>query len=755
MAPDRKRQRLSSNGDFRADAVQEDPLSDDVTRGHGDEWSSAHPTTSLFVRSLPLTATTQSLTDFFSQAYPLKHAVVILDKESGKSRGFGFVTFADIQDAQQAKEGLHGSLFEGRKLQIDFAKPRHRTSHHGRESWPAPNLRDAQPTKAPVPAPGQGRRAEEFCRLIVRNLPGSFKEHRQLAHLFMRYGKIKDATLPKCKPGLSPGFGFVVIRGKKNAEKAIAGVNGKPVEGRSVAVDWAVDKSTWQQLQTKNTGTLLPESTEADDKVDLQPSNSQHRTGECSDRAGEADVSPTPDAIDVRTKDSASRELETSSELPRKAGLEGTSDNVSSTLFVRNLPYSAIDEDLLACFKSFGPVRYARVVIDAETKRARGTGFVSFSNPSDARECLRHAPHNHVSIQDSQAKKDANSANTSILHDPSTDPLGRFTIKDRVVQVSQAVEKDEAHRLMAQRKASAATRDNDRRHLYLLTEGIVATDSSLHDSLAPSELRMREQNLLQRQKMVKDNPSLFLSLTRLSIRNLPKHFTAKDLKALAREAVVGFAKNVKAGQRQPLTKEEQRRDNEQMRLAETARRLKATGIVKQAKIIYESQDGAKTGASGEGTRSRGYGFVEYSSHRWALMGLRWLNGHRVEQTSTEPETQSKTPKVSKRLVAEFAIENARVVARRTDKDHAAHERPKHSHNAPRPVVRSQSMSDFKGRGHAMRQPGGKTHDRAPNQALVEARVKLTDRPNAKSSQGLQHLIARKRASRKVVRKGSG
>merc|ERR1712098_411057 len=143
--------------------------------------------------------------------------------------------------------------------------------------------------------------------------------------------------------------------------------------------------------------------------------------------------------------------------------------------------------------------------------------------------------------------------------------------------------------------------------------------------------------------------------TRLSLRNLPKNINSKDLKALAREAVVGFATDVKSGLRAQLSKEEEARGGDEMREAEKQRKAKGKGIVRQAKIVFEGREGAKVSEESGAGKSRGYGFVEYSSHRWALMGLRWLNGHAVENTATGKK---------QRLIVEFAIENAQVAAKR-------------------------------------------------------------------------------------------
>ena len=58
-------------------------------------------------------------------------------------------------------------------------------------------------------------------------------------------------------------------------------------------------------------------------------------------------------------------------------------------------------------------------------------------------------------------------------------------------------------------------------------------------------------------------------------------------------AVVGFAEDVKAGTRQKLSKEELARGGPDMKEAERQRKLKGTGVVKQAKVVFETKEGTK------------------------------------------------------------------------------------------------------------------------------------------------------------------
>ncbi|KAF4625642.1 hypothetical protein G7Y89_g12521 [Cudoniella acicularis] len=340
----------------------------------------------------------------------------------------------------------------------------------------------------------------------------------------------------------------------------------------------------------------------------------------------------------------------------------------STTLFIRNLPFTTLDNDLKEHFNQFGPVRYARVVMDRATARPKGTGFVCFFKVEDADACFRGAPRFQPSGANAIKKGDAIAPKVkhSLLEDENADSNGMYTIEGRVLQVTKAVDRDSAVKLTEVGTSFRENRDKDKRKLYLLSEGTVAAGTALYTALSPLEVKMREDSAKQRKKLIQNNATLHLSLTRLSIRNLPRNIDSKDLKALAREAVVGFAKDVKAGLRAQLSKEEEARGGDEMREAEKQRKAKGKGIVRQAKIVFEGREGAKVSEESGAGRSRGYGFVEYSSHRWALMGLRWLNGYAVENSSGKKQ----------RLIVEFAIENAQVVSRRKEREEKARTRSK-------------------------------------------------------------------------------
>lgn len=80
--------------------------------------------TKLFVGSLPWAVNDDSLKTTFSQFGNVVSAKVIVDRETGKSRGFGFVEMGDESEANAAIKALNGSQLAGRNIVVNEAKPR-------------------------------------------------------------------------------------------------------------------------------------------------------------------------------------------------------------------------------------------------------------------------------------------------------------------------------------------------------------------------------------------------------------------------------------------------------------------------------------------------------------------------------------------------------------------------------------------------------------------------------------------------------
>ena len=79
--------------------------------------------TKLYVGGLPYSTQEDALRELFAQAGSVTSAVIIMDKMSGRSKGFGFVEMSTNEEAQNAIYMFNDQEFEGRKLTVNEARP--------------------------------------------------------------------------------------------------------------------------------------------------------------------------------------------------------------------------------------------------------------------------------------------------------------------------------------------------------------------------------------------------------------------------------------------------------------------------------------------------------------------------------------------------------------------------------------------------------------------------------------------------------
>lgn len=77
----------------------------------------------LYVGNLPYSTTDQTLTDAFSQCGTVESAKVIIDRDSGRSKGFAFVEMSSSSEAETSISKLNGSQMDGRAINVSEAKP--------------------------------------------------------------------------------------------------------------------------------------------------------------------------------------------------------------------------------------------------------------------------------------------------------------------------------------------------------------------------------------------------------------------------------------------------------------------------------------------------------------------------------------------------------------------------------------------------------------------------------------------------------
>lgn len=111
----------------------------------------------LFVGSLSFSTSGERLREAFARFGLVVSATVMMDRETGRSRGFGFVEMATPEEAQLAINALNGSSLDGRTIHVDRATPRGTAPgpRSGGERRVAPGAGGGERRPAPRPSPDQ------------------------------------------------------------------------------------------------------------------------------------------------------------------------------------------------------------------------------------------------------------------------------------------------------------------------------------------------------------------------------------------------------------------------------------------------------------------------------------------------------------------------------------------------------------------------------------------------------------------------
>jgi len=89
----------------------------------------------VYVGNLPFSTSDKDLTEMFSPYGEITEAIIIKDKYSGRSKGFGFVTFANDESATKAISELNEKDIQGRALKVNEAKPMEESERRPRRSF--------------------------------------------------------------------------------------------------------------------------------------------------------------------------------------------------------------------------------------------------------------------------------------------------------------------------------------------------------------------------------------------------------------------------------------------------------------------------------------------------------------------------------------------------------------------------------------------------------------------------------------------
>ncbi|GFS36529.1 RNA-binding protein 28 [Trichonephila inaurata madagascariensis] len=446
-------------------------------------------------------------------------------------------------------------------------------------------------------------------RLIIRNL--SFKaEEDDLKEVFSKFGKVLDVKIPLKADGKKRGFAFVEFEDTKSIIQAMKSMNYKEILGRKIAIDYAIDKSSYQlkvqsiKQEKKNEPKIKEENMEPDVKPkpeeDLDASEDEEEDEEekrlnafLKEFDSGADALTNPHVEDNYVKSSSDesssedfededneyeekvkikQEPEESSSPAKQKTKKRDSKDVSEgkTVFLRNVAFTTNEESLEEAMEEYGDCEYCLLCVDPLTNHPKGTAFVKFKEKTSA-EKLIHASYIEPGI----------------------------VVDGRKLICTNAISREDASHF-----GKAVKQKSDRRNLYLLRVGEFAHDSEEIKNMSKGDAGKRAQlERLKRQKL--KNVNFFISDKRLLVHNLPPTFTDSKLQEIFKKAAGHGA------------------------------------VITEVKVMKEFK---KTDAQGM-PLSKGFGFVSFNKHEYALKALNELNNNPSVFTS------------QRRPIVEFSVEN--------------------------------------------------------------------------------------------------
>uniref|UniRef100_A0A8D2ZRA1 RNA-binding protein 28 n=1 Tax=Scophthalmus maximus TaxID=52904 RepID=A0A8D2ZRA1_SCOMX len=576
------------------------------------------PAQTIFVASLPATATNQRLEEIFSEIGPVKQCFVVREKET--CRGFGYVTYSMEEDAQQAMTQIKD--YDGQRISLSVAKKKitdkKKTGLTGSSLAPcqlddnlarvfnlAPSKPDAPP-KENEKKPDGFRKKLLKARLIIRNL--SFKcSEDDLKQTFSKFGTVLEAKIPLKPDGKMRGFAFVLFKNVSQAAKALNDMNLKEIKGRQVAVDWAIPKDKFiatQQSSIAGIFSLLEVASKPavqqveeshsddDDDDDGQEQESEEDEEEDNDDDGQEQDSEEDEDEEDDDDDDDEEEEEDDDEEDEEDDGESAQKKTQKkllpsdvkegrTVFIRNLSFDTEEEGLEEVLLQYGELNYIKIVVHPDTEHSKGCAFAQFKTKEAADRCMAAA--------EDQAEN------------------GGIRVDGRKLLIVAAVSKEDAAKL----KVDKVKVETGTRNLYLAREGLIRAGTSAAEGVPEADMIKRNRFEEIKRAKLRDI-SVFVSKTRLCVHNLPKSVDDKKLRALCLQAVKGG----KGGK----------------------------GIrIPECRVMYDKkpEKGQVVG------QSLGYGFVQFQEHEHALATLRYLNNN--------PDIFGS----HKRPIVEFSLEDSR------------------------------------------------------------------------------------------------
>ncbi|KAK9064342.1 hypothetical protein SSX86_015723 [Deinandra increscens subsp. villosa] len=324
-------------------------------------------TSRICVKNLPKHANAERLRDYFSQKGEVTDAKLIRTRD-GQNRQFGFVGFRSEKEAAEALKFFNGSFMDTCRITCEIARKVHDPDMP--RPWSRHSLKKQEKSpvkkKKSVNSISSTKKVTSGVKIDTENGDLQFQEFLQVMQPRTKSklwsNDMLEATQEKDSNKQVQGEG----EGKKNSNSKSANlneINDKPVSDMDYFKSRV--KKDWSDSDIDDDGDIRV--VDNDDLKERQIIHPDTHDAEIVDKSNEKDDVDEP---------SSSLEDE---------------DDVLQTgrLYVRNLPYTATEDDLHELFSKFGTVSQAHLVVDRDTKRSKAYAFILYALPDCAARALK------------------------------------------------------------------------------------------------------------------------------------------------------------------------------------------------------------------------------------------------------------------------------------------------------------------------------------------------------------------------------
>ncbi|XP_058090032.1 uncharacterized protein LOC131236694 isoform X2 [Magnolia sinica] len=309
----------------------------------------------LVILGIPWDVDSEGLRQYMSQFGELADVMVMKDRASGRSRGFGYVTFASSEDAEKALAAQH--TFKGRTLEVKVATPRE----------------EMVPT------------SKKTTRIFVARIPLSVTDE-DFHSYFMKYGPVIDAYMPKEPVSKQHrGIGFVTYENSDSVDKLMSETH--EVGGSKVAVDRATPKEDSRAYRVSSNFVKMPRMHTISHSSGYSNIDNYSRIAGIEPQANKLLSSAVCSAQEVGSVGCAVATGDAGS--GNGQAVLAAPARVEKKMFIGRVPVEATTEDLHAYFSQFGWVLDVYLPKDAKKASHRGFGFVTFADEASAARVAR------------------------------------------------------------------------------------------------------------------------------------------------------------------------------------------------------------------------------------------------------------------------------------------------------------------------------------------------------------------------------